>query len=102
MISLIAHDTSHHPSLAYLPYLVSGDYYYLEELHKTKHQKLLLLSSIKIQNFSIIVKKNITKKHFDNNIHIYIYINTLFLSNTLDMNVVQKTVRWDRFRRTMI
>ena len=26
------HDTSHQPSLAYLPYLVTGDYYYLEEL----------------------------------------------------------------------
>ncbi|HEY0587534.1 MAG TPA: hypothetical protein VGD52_15460, partial [Pseudoduganella sp.] len=26
------HDTAHQPSLAYLPYLVSGDYYYLEEL----------------------------------------------------------------------
>lgn len=25
-------DTSHQPSLAYLPYLVTGDYYYLEEL----------------------------------------------------------------------
>jgi len=27
-----ADDTSHQPSLAYLPYLVTGDYYYLEEL----------------------------------------------------------------------
>ena len=27
------HDTSHQPSLAYLPYLLTGDYYYLEELH---------------------------------------------------------------------
>ncbi|MDY0963385.1 hypothetical protein [Massilia sp. CFBP9026] len=26
------HDTSHQPSLAYLPYLLTGDYYYLEEL----------------------------------------------------------------------
>jgi hypothetical protein len=26
------HDTAHQPSLAYLPYLVTGDYYYLEEL----------------------------------------------------------------------
>jgi hypothetical protein len=26
------HDTSHQPSFAYLPYLVSGDFYYLEEL----------------------------------------------------------------------
>jgi hypothetical protein len=26
------HDTSHQPALAYLPYLVTGDYYYLEEL----------------------------------------------------------------------
>jgi hypothetical protein len=26
------HDTSHQPSFAYLPYLVTGDYYYLEEL----------------------------------------------------------------------
>jgi hypothetical protein len=26
------HDASHQPALAYLPYLVSGDYYYLEEL----------------------------------------------------------------------
>jgi hypothetical protein len=26
------HDTSHTPSLAYLPYLLTGDYYYLEEL----------------------------------------------------------------------
>jgi len=26
------HDTSHQPGLAYLPYLVTGDYYYLEEL----------------------------------------------------------------------
>ena len=26
------HDTSHQPNLAYLPYLVTGDYYYLEEL----------------------------------------------------------------------
>ena len=26
------HDTSHQPSLTYLPYLVTGDYYYLEEL----------------------------------------------------------------------
>ena len=27
------HDTAHQPSMAYLPYLVTGDYYYLEELH---------------------------------------------------------------------
>ena len=27
-----AEDTAHQPSLAYLPYLVTGDYYYLEEL----------------------------------------------------------------------
>jgi hypothetical protein len=27
-----AHDTAHQPSLAYLPYMVTGDYYYLEEL----------------------------------------------------------------------
>lgn len=27
------HDSSHQPSFAYLPYLLSGDYYYLEELH---------------------------------------------------------------------
>ena len=27
-----AHDTSHQPSLAYLPYLLTGEYYYLEEL----------------------------------------------------------------------
>jgi hypothetical protein len=26
-------DTAHQPSMAYLPYLVTGDYYYLEELH---------------------------------------------------------------------
>lgn len=26
------HDSSHQPNLAYLPYLVTGDYYYLEEL----------------------------------------------------------------------
>jgi hypothetical protein len=26
------HDSSHQPGLAYLPYLVTGDYYYLEEL----------------------------------------------------------------------
>jgi hypothetical protein len=26
-------ETAHHPSLAYLPYLVTGDYYHLEELH---------------------------------------------------------------------
>jgi hypothetical protein len=26
------HDTSHQPAFAYLPYLVTGDYYYLEEL----------------------------------------------------------------------
>jgi len=26
------HDTAHQPSLAYLPYLVTGDYYYLEEM----------------------------------------------------------------------
>lgn len=26
------HDTAHQPSLAYLPYLVTGEYYYLEEL----------------------------------------------------------------------
>ena len=26
------HDTAHQPSLVYLPYLLSGDYYYLEEL----------------------------------------------------------------------
>jgi hypothetical protein len=26
------HDTSHEPNFAYLPYLVTGDYYYLEEL----------------------------------------------------------------------
>ena len=26
------HDTAHQPSLAFLPYLVTGDYYYLEEL----------------------------------------------------------------------
>jgi hypothetical protein len=26
------HDTSHQPNLAYVPYLVTGDYYYLEEL----------------------------------------------------------------------
>jgi len=28
-----SNDTAHQPSLAYLPYLVTGDYYYLEELH---------------------------------------------------------------------
>lgn len=28
-----APDEAHQPSLAYLPYLVTGDYYYLEELH---------------------------------------------------------------------
>jgi hypothetical protein len=27
-----SHDTAHQPSLAYLPYVVTGDYYYLEEL----------------------------------------------------------------------
>ena len=27
-----SHDTSHQPAFAYLPYLVSGDYYYLEEM----------------------------------------------------------------------
>lgn len=27
-----AHDSSHQPAFAYLPYLVTGDYYYLEEL----------------------------------------------------------------------
>lgn len=27
------HDTAHQPSMAYLPYLVTGDYYFLEELH---------------------------------------------------------------------
>jgi len=27
-----SHDTAHEPSLVYLPYLVTGDYYYLEEL----------------------------------------------------------------------
>ena len=27
-----SHDTSHQPGFAYLPYLVTGDYYYLEEL----------------------------------------------------------------------
>lgn len=27
-----AHDTSHQPAFAYLPYLVTGDYYCLEEL----------------------------------------------------------------------
>ena len=27
-----AHDTAHQPSLTYLPYLLGGDYYYLEEL----------------------------------------------------------------------
>jgi len=27
-----AHDTSHQPGFAYVPYLVTGDYYYLEEL----------------------------------------------------------------------
>jgi len=27
-----AHDTAHQPSMAYLPYMVTGDYYYLEEL----------------------------------------------------------------------
>lgn len=28
-----AHDSAHQPSLAYLPYLLTGDHYYLEELH---------------------------------------------------------------------
>ena len=28
-----AEDPAHEPSLAYLPYLVTGDYYYLEEMH---------------------------------------------------------------------
>ena len=28
-----SNDTAHQPSMAYLPYLVTGDYYYLEELH---------------------------------------------------------------------
>lgn len=28
-----SHDTAHQPSIAYLPYLVTGDHYYLEELH---------------------------------------------------------------------
>lgn len=27
------HDSAHQPGLAYLPYLLTGDYYYLEELH---------------------------------------------------------------------
>lgn len=27
------HDTAHQPSLTFLPYLVTGDYYYLEEMH---------------------------------------------------------------------
>ena len=30
--SPFTHDMSHQPSLAYLPYMVTGDYYYLEEL----------------------------------------------------------------------
>lgn len=28
-----SHDTAHQPSLVYLPYLLTGEYYYLEELH---------------------------------------------------------------------
>ena len=28
-----SHDEAHQPSMAYLPYLVTGDYYFLEELH---------------------------------------------------------------------
>ncbi|MGB9989384.1 hypothetical protein [Pseudoduganella rhizocola] len=31
------HDSSHQPSFAYLPYLVTGDYYYLEELQFWAH-----------------------------------------------------------------
>ncbi|WP_019140762.1 hypothetical protein [Noviherbaspirillum massiliense] len=31
--SILHPDSAHQPSLAYLPYLVTGDYYYLEELH---------------------------------------------------------------------
>jgi len=30
--SKYTHDTAHQPSMAYLPYLLTGDYYYLEEL----------------------------------------------------------------------
>ncbi|MDH5545585.1 MAG: hypothetical protein OEZ43_08335 [Gammaproteobacteria bacterium] len=30
--SLYTHDVAHHPSLGYLPYIVTGDYYLLEEL----------------------------------------------------------------------
>ncbi|MEK7703637.1 MAG: chitobiase/beta-hexosaminidase C-terminal domain-containing protein, partial [Myxococcota bacterium] len=31
-VTPLTHDASHQPGLAYLPYLVTGDYYYLEEL----------------------------------------------------------------------
>lgn len=31
-VTTIAPDTAHHPCLAYLPYLLTGDFYYLEEL----------------------------------------------------------------------
>lgn len=31
--TLYSPDAAHQPSMAYLPYLVTGDYYYLEELH---------------------------------------------------------------------
>ena len=33
--SPLSFDISHHPSIGYVPYLVSGDYYYLEELQFT-------------------------------------------------------------------
>ncbi len=34
-------DSSHQPSMAYVPYLVTGDYYYLEELHFWANWNLL-------------------------------------------------------------
>lgn len=32
-VSPYAHDTAHQPSMSFLPYLISGDYFHLEELH---------------------------------------------------------------------
>jgi hypothetical protein len=36
-----APDSSHQPSMAYMPYLITGDYYYLEELHFWTNWNLL-------------------------------------------------------------
>jgi hypothetical protein len=40
----LVHDTAHEPSIAYVPYLITGDYFYLEELQFWANYNLIWLS----------------------------------------------------------